>query len=60
MQLTIGNISLAAEFAHLEAAWFEQDGCQCAIDLTQGPMLVLARRNTVPAALLIGDGDFPL
>jgi aminomethyltransferase len=60
MQLTIGNISLAAEFANLEAAWFEQGGSQCAIDLTQGPMLVLARRNTVPAALQIGAGDSPL
>lgn len=51
LQQTIGNISLRAEFADLQKVGFKQDGELVELALTQGPMLVLPRRNAVPAQL---------
>ena len=53
LQLTIGNVSLEAEFANLKTVWFKQNGSLFTVDLTQGPMIHLPRRNIEPAPLLL-------
>jgi aminomethyltransferase len=47
----IGNASIKSEYADLEEAWVTVDEKQKKVKLSRGPLIILERRNQVPAPI---------
>ena len=47
----IGNASIESRHADIETAWLEKDGTRIQVNLSQGPLVNLERRNQFPAPL---------